>query len=338
MSELVPLRADPRPPAELEAAAALVRSLGREPLSPGRRQQLWTELVSRADRPRPGWHRAVWAVPVAAALLLAGAWVRGFAPRPNAAQTAAAQEPSRVAPAPGARYRLASGNDRETLTLEEGRVEVHVRRGERPMHVAARELTLVVTEGRFLTEVERGEASVTAFEGSVVVRRGDKDVALAAGESVRASDPRLAETAPPLQLHPVAPLPVHRLPAAPVITSCPSRAPMAERLACLEHAAQGAGLSAQNAQYVMALLTERSGDASSAVGAWRRYAERFPDGVLAPEARLALINDLVKLERYPEALAEAEAFLARFPREPVGPDVLRLTENLRRATRLPRSE
>jgi TolA-binding protein len=165
------------------------------------------------------------------------------------------------------------------------------------------------------------------LEGSAVVRVGRRSITLAAGESARESDSRLTDSRP-AEAHPLAPVFVRKA-APPPVTTCPSRAPTLERLACLEDAARGSGLTGQNALYVLALMAEQGGRAASAVDLWRRYGGRFPDGVLAPEARVALLNDLVSLQRYPEALHEAEAFLSRYPHEPAAPQVLRLRDSLR---------
>jgi hypothetical protein len=86
------------------------------------------------------------------------------------------------------------------------------------------------------------------------------------------------------------------------------------RAACLRQLAKGESLKSQNALFEWALLQrEALRSPERAVHAWREYAQRFPDGALAPEASLGLIADLIRLGRYAEALEAVQQHRARFP-------------------------
>ena len=138
------------------------------------------------------------------------------------------------------------------------------------------------TQARFLLDVT-GDGSVLLVEqGEVVWRPNDgKAQRVTAGQRVRAPRPK----------------PVELPRGFGEVTVAPSAQCAGDR-ACLEGLAQGENLAAQNALFEL--------------GRYEEYLQRFPDGVLAPEAGLAQLSALVRAERYPEALALARSLEARF--------------------------
>jgi soluble lytic murein transglycosylase len=86
-------------------------------------------------------------------------------------------------------------------------------------------------------------------------------------------------------------------------------------------------LLADHAAFFAAEATLRAGDEPLAVERFRRFVERFPDSVLAPQALLAAGDTLFRLGAWAEAEREARRFLARWPAHPeAGRVLVRLAE------------
>lgn len=86
----------------------------------------------------------------------------------------------------------------------------------------------------------------------------------------------------------------------------------ADAEACYRGVANGATLIAQNALYRLAEVRRAHGDADGALGAWLEYRHRFPDGVLAQETDVAILEVRLR-QRSPLAMRAAERFLERWP-------------------------
>ena len=87
------------------------------------------------------------------------------------------------------------------------------------------------------------------------------------------------------------------------------RREVAER--CFVDAAAGQGLSAEMALLELARLRmDVWGDVAGAEQALRDHRQRFPQGSLSTEARLALVTALVQLGRAQEALDQSDALIA----------------------------
>ena len=56
------------------------------------------------------------------------------------------------------------------------------------------------------------------------------------------------------------------------------------------------------------MLEAKAGRSDGAIDAWRQSLKRFPDGVLHPEVRLALLVELVRARRFAEAEVVAREF------------------------------
>lgn len=142
--------------------------------------------------------------------------------------------------------------------------------------------TVEWTQARFLLDVTSDASMLSVEQGEVVWRPAAGPAQrVSAGQRVRAPPPE------PVEL----PKGFGEVKAA-VSAQC------AGDHACLEGLAQGQNLAAQNALFELGRYTD--------------YLARFPDGVLAPEAGIALLSSLVRSERYAEALTLAKQHEARF--------------------------
>jgi hypothetical protein len=177
-------------------------------------------------------------------------------------------------------------------------------------------------QARFLLDVDVRRSLLSVEEGEVMWRADGEQRTVRAGERAQAPAPLVVPKA--FESAAVAPS-----------SACPASS-LDERTECLERLARGDGLTAQNALFEWALV-QRDGfhRPDKAVEGWRTYLTRFPDGILAPEASLGLLADLVRLERYSEALAVArvhrERFPALFPDEVSGLEA-KLTQRVSRGT------
>jgi TolA-binding protein len=100
--------------------------------------------------------------------------------------------------------------------------------------------------------------------------------------------------------------------------------------ACYEDLARGSGLLAQTALYELANLRRDGGDPTGALATLRSYGVRFPNGALATEVELSMIELLVKSNQHREALERSAALLARQPNLERSSDLRVLRGNLYR--------
>jgi hypothetical protein len=86
-------------------------------------------------------------------------------------------------------------------------------------------------------------------------------------------------------------------------------------LEILRDLATGNGPIAENSGYEIGLvLRDRHHEPRLAIEAWKQYRERFPRGLLRPEADLSIVETQLEIGEHDAAMAEAEAFLRRHPR------------------------
>jgi hypothetical protein len=132
-----------------------------------------------------------------------------------------------------------------------------------------------------------------------------------AGEEVRSDDARLRAAFPSMTTVPAS---LNVPPAvAPAVEGCAGLG-IGDRASCYRHVADGTGLAAQNALYGLGLLSrDHQHDGEASLRYWRDYQRRFPQGVLAPEASLGILGELIAERRYPEAVDEADRYLKSFP-------------------------
>jgi len=92
--------------------------------------------------------------------------------------------------------------------------------------------------------------------------------------------------------------------------------------------AAGDSSDRQAALYGLGSLHAREGRRAVALETWRASLTRFPNGVLEPEVRLAVLVELVRARRTDDAIAEAKAFEATFPTDARTDDVRSLRRSL----------
>ena len=212
--------------------------------------------------------------------------------------------------------------------------------------VSAGPYVITVVGTKFHVGVGDDRVSVEVEEGVVEVWRGARSVRLVEGDSwagpMRGAAPPAVEHRPPLassssrrtslaDSH----APVENGPASAELTEARSairEGRPEDALAMLSHCAKGAGPAAENAAYEMGrVLRDGLHRPRGAVAAWGAYRTRFPDGLLRAEADLSILETLAKLGEKAAALAEAEAFLARYPNSERRDEVAKLAARVRGA-------
>ncbi|MBL8954395.1 MAG: outer membrane protein assembly factor BamD [Myxococcaceae bacterium] len=194
-----------------------------------------------------------------------------------------------------------------TFKLERGRVEVapHAE----AYTVTTPEVSVVATNARYAADVTEAGTVVRVLEGEVEVFSfaTKQPVIMRAGE-----ERTFATFAPPSALDVVPPE---------VSSPACARHSLDQRVACLQLEAKGQGMKAQAALYEAAYLQSRAGSPASAELLLRESLRRFPNGVLHPEARLALIKALEAQHRRAQAAEVARDFLEVCPDDPRVVDV-----------------
>jgi transmembrane sensor len=228
-----------------------------------------------------------------------------------------------------------------------------------------------VTEGRVSVEVEEGVVEVSRGDRTVRLTEGDSWGGPVHGPAPSAAEhrsirrtPRVASASPPSS--PVAAAPLFA--PAPVVNEPLATAPLAsssktatpeiaaagsipasaelkqaraalnegrseDALDMLSRCAKGTGPAAENAAYEMGrVLRDRLHRPKAAVAAWNQYRSRFPHGLLRAESDLSIVETLASLGENKAALAEAEAFLARYPRSERREEVSKLAARVRATT------
>jgi hypothetical protein len=105
-----------------------------------------------------------------------------------------------------------------------------------------------------------------------------------------------------------------------------------DALAMLTHCSKGVGPAAENAAYEMGrVLRDGLHRPRAAVAAWVSYRTRFPKGLLRAEADLSILETLARVGDKAAALSEAEAFLARYPNSERRDEVAKLAARVRGA-------
>ena len=176
-----------------------------------------------------------------------------------------------------------------------------------------------------------------AFEPSIANSIA-KDSAPAVGAPLASPAPSPVVALAPLPLPPVV-LPAVSPPRVPTAAERFREAKLAvvagdpdKAEALLRSLAEGRDATAENAAYELGRLQrETLMRPREAVKVWNRYRMRFPRGLLRAEADLSIVETLVALDDDDAALAEAEAFLSRFPDSERRPEVMRVVTRLRRS-------
>lgn len=274
------------PTTEAERQVALAASVEAAPL-PGAG---WDEVLGRAVMRRPSPWRLVpaFALSALAGVLLVLLVRPVVRPAPRQVELVAAAD---------TKWTQVSA---EEVALESGRLTFSRPRG-RPVRVRTPHVVLETANARFLAEVTASGTTVVVEEGEVVLRAPTSTRTVHAGEAV--TWPLAPEI--PSALEPGTPAPGGKCQGSGAAVR-----------ACLELEARGASMDAEAAAWELGALEAREGNGARAVEVWTEALTRFPDGMLAPELRIALVVELVKARRFPEAKQQARAFIAAWPDDP----------------------
>jgi hypothetical protein len=201
----------------------------------------------------------------------------------------------------------------DEVVLQSGRLSVATPSGA-PLRVRTPDAVLDVTRCSFLAEVVAGGTTIWVEQGELILRANDTVRVVHAGESL---------TWPP---SPEIPGPLLQLPPA-TDSRCATLAP-GPRRACLQTEAAGSSLEAQAALYELGTFETSQGQLDAGLRAWRESLDRFPEGVLHPEVRLALLIELVKARRFADARDAARDFETHCAGDPRLGDVKSLQRGL----------
>jgi len=232
-------------------------------------------------------------------------------------------------------------------SIDKGRVSLSVPR-QKPGHrftLTAGSYRISVLGTKFQVRVAGDSVGVDVEEGVVEVSRGPRVVRVEAGEAwtspsgttarsrvIRARE-RLAAVAPPPPIPEPAPAPA----PAPAVADQFRQAQMAladghpqKALEILETLARGMGPSAENAAYEVGKIPRYDlKRPRQALAAWYRYRARFPYGMLRAETDISIVDALLVVGDKSGALAEANAFLARYPDNERRGELTRIVQQLR---------
>lgn len=252
----------------------------------------WRAVLVASAKPHRDWRR----VPAfLASVALGAALVLLLRP-------AAANGPQIVA-VDGARWELHPGE----VVLSSGKVTV----ASSAVTLVTPHLRAQLFHGRVATDVTQQQTFLFVEEGEVVLRSG---VRLAKGASFGwPPEPEIS---------------ARLLAQAPAASVCESAGP-SQLAACLELESAGDGLQAQAALYELGAFRARSQLPALALEVWERSLERFPEGVLHPEVRLAIILELTRQHRFDEAERAAQQFERTCADDPRRADVAKLRASLR---------
>lgn len=261
--------------------------------------QGWRQVVAAGARPKRDWRL----IPAFLASVALGAVLMTVL-RPAVPNGTRVPPVADVVAAADARWEVKNGE----VVVGSGKLTI----GAKAVTVVTPHLRFQVVNGRVAAEVSAERTMLFIEEGEVVTRSGAR-----LGRGRKLGWPPAPEIAPSL---------LAQAPAA--ATGCEASA-VDQRAACLELEGKGDGLTAQAALYELGALHAREHRPDQALDAWRQSLARFPDGVLHPEVRLAVLLALTHQQRFAEAERAAREFEARCSGDPRLPDVARLRASLR---------
>ena len=347
-----------------ESTRRLLDEAGRVvPASAAERERTWRRLERTLGPRRRRRARLLFAFDLAALLLfvLMAATMRDAAssvPSGSPAQMVATASSDVTPPAPatialaggatvmvspGARLRVVRASTAElTLALEGGRATVRT-----PAAASAPSIRIVAGAFRVAGFARRFDVDVTMTvttvhvdDGALQLQSDDAIVPVAAGQTARTDDARLAphQTAATPTGAAATP-PAGGVAPAPARTAAPGRAERFEACAAIADATaaracylaltDGDDLIAADALFALGTLAagplHRAAEARDFFAA---YLTRSPAGPLAPEAALGAIDAAMTLHDPADARARIAAFLARHPSHPAAPRLRRLAATL----------
>ncbi len=208
-----------------------------------------------------------------------------------------------VVASPAAQWRQTAG----AVVLELGSLRVRPR-ARASITVTTPQVQAVVGNAAALFEVTPGSTMLNVESGEVAWRAPGKNGRLGAGGRITVNGAAAALAVAP---------------RGPPLESCGGKSDSAEYTGCLETTSHGRGLAAEAALFELGMLAHDRGEVTEAVARFEAYAQRFPDGALAPEASIALMVDLRRSGKLAGAANEAGRFAERFPHEPRAGEVAR---------------
>ncbi len=194
---------------------------------------------------------------------------------------------------------------RESILLEQGRVDVDVPERVAPVVFSVRtpNAVVVVHGTRFSVEVDpasaRGVTRVAVTRGVVAVLSGGKEVRLTAGEEW----PSNAELA-----QPEAPPAVQRGSQLRKEERRPARATSSSR----GSSSDDSNLSDENRSFSIAMAKKKAGRLADALSDVEAFLSRYPDSVLSQEAQVERFRLLHRLGRFREAARRARQYLGDY--------------------------
>jgi hypothetical protein len=220
---------------------------------------------------------------------------------------------------------VVDAGQRPVLRRGRARLAVPKQPPDETFSVAAGPYVVVVVGTKFNLGVSNRQVEVDVREGTVEVWRGGHMIRLHAGASwkgpVRLGKPgrgaqrRLTRLhAPPTEVAPLArpddsPPDLYQEALAAL-----ARNDMTIGLGMLRQVAAGEGISAENAGYLIGrVLRDQLYQPRQAIVDWKRYRDRFPEGLLRHEADVSIIETLLTLGDKAAVRLEVEAFLVRHP-------------------------
>lgn len=283
--------------------AALREAARVAPLTAHEKARLRARLLDARPQPRTGRLVLAFSVSLVAGVMVTWLTLHRSGP-PASSQVTLVAGASIEAASPQARTELVAP---DRLRLVAGSITV--------TNSTAPTLTLLtpmfdVVLQRNTTAVASTEsAELVIREGSALVTRDRRQVALQGPATITSSDSRLQQPPPP-------PAPVARS----LLKFAPPADPSCGR-ACALEASQGTDVSAQLALTRLAFQALQRGAADEAEQLAQSGLTRFPGGVLAPENHLVLMQALAALGKSEAAQREGRWFLEHAPTAPAAPGV-----------------
>jgi hypothetical protein len=234
-------------------------------------------------------------------------------------------------------------------SIDKGRVRLSVPRQKPGHHFSLRAgpYAISVLGTKFQVRVAGDSVGVDVEEGVVEVSRGARVVRVEAGEAWTSPSGTEAAARPRVvrareRLAAVAPVAAESVPQSNQAVADQFRQAQValseghpqKALELLESLARGLGPAAENAAYeVGKILRYDLKRPRQALAAWYRYRTRFPHGMLRAETDISIVDALLVVGDKSGALAEADAFLSRYPDSERRGELTRIVQELRGESR-----
>lgn len=266
----------------------------------------WAAVMKRASQPR-----VLPLIALSAASIAAGIGISMMAARPTTTPPAQQRRIPEVQAEAGAAWGRTSDDE---LRLTKGRLQINREGSTRLTLLATDDVAIQTSRSRFLAEVTDDGVSIFVQDGEVQVRTRTGVKTIKTGEKF---------VWPPLPEIP------SQLVAGTIDSECMDRP---DQLGCLE-ALTGSSdaLEAEVSLFELGLLRSKQGDREGALNAWRDSLNRFPEGSLHPEVRLAMLLELIRARRFHDATRVAREFESSCVDDPRRAQVEQLRKSIQAA-------